>query len=162
MSSQYDNYIKNLNQFYNKDNIFKSESYVINSKFTMTIDYYKAENHPNITKATIYNLLDKKVIELNRNYSNFPFITIKHTNGNEYLIYGEEYQGFTILNLNTLKKINHYSQFYYKRKGDSPYEWKYDDKNNILYITACDYYGKELYLIYDFEFPEERSLPQYR
>jgi len=162
MYVKYKKYIDDLDKFYDKSNIFKEENYVLESGHTMLVEYYKVQNHPNITKATIYNRMDKNLIELKRNYSNFPFTCIRHSNAFYYLICGEEYQGFTVLNLETFKKNNHTSLSCYKRKGFCPYEWTYEKINNMLYVVGCDYFGEEKNLSYDFEFPDAIKLHKYR
>ncbi len=56
----------------------------------------------------IYTSDNNKITEVQRNYSYFPFAWIeRHANGHSYLICGENYQGQTIIELDTGKRINY-------------------------------------------------------
>jgi len=155
---EYFRYKNSLKKFYIKDNLIKSDKISLNNLFDLEINYYKTNKEiPNFSQGIITNNKTFHNIYINRNYSDFPFLFITHTNGRCYLICGEEYQGFTVVNLNTQQKINHFSKGYLTNKGFCPYEWLYDRDNNYLNILGCDYYGKEEIITYDFHNPDKEK-----
>lgn len=61
------------------------------------------------TQGLIYqNGSDIPIAEVRRNYGVFPHAWVEgHRNGNSYLICGEDYQGQTVVELNTTKRIDY-------------------------------------------------------
>jgi hypothetical protein len=49
----------------------------------------------------IVTQIDSSVViaEVKRNYGHFPYVWIDHPDGNEYMLCGEDYQGYTVINL---------------------------------------------------------------
>jgi hypothetical protein len=54
------------------------------------------------TQGLIYRVgSDTPIFEVQRNYASFPFSWVDHPNGHQYLLCGEDYQGQTVLELDT-------------------------------------------------------------
>lgn len=71
--------------------------------FKVEIQHFEnGEGHWDYTRAIISK--DRKTVAtMPRNYSSMPFILFKHENGNHYFVSGEDYQGYTIIELETGK-----------------------------------------------------------
>jgi hypothetical protein len=159
---QYQQYRNSLDNFYQSKNWLNTKIITLTSMFTLEIKYYQTSKYlPNITKGILHNGNGNK-IEIRRNYADFPYLFMEHINGNPYLICGEEYQGFTIINCLSFTKITHLSDKCYVRKGFSPYVWHYNDIDNLLYVDGCDYWGKEEHFMYHFKNPELKKLRKSR
>ena len=63
----------------------------------------------NYSRGIVSNINEKIITDVKRNYSHFPFAWAEdHPKGHDYLICGEDYQGQTIIELDTGKRINHF------------------------------------------------------
>lgn len=88
-------------------------------KFYLIISSYKTgKNTWTYSQGTIRNSKNDKVIaEVKRNFSHFWYSWIQHTNGNEYLLCGEDYQGQTVVNLTKGTIKNHFPEAGYDGFG---------------------------------------------
>lgn len=78
----------------------------LSDKYTLTIQTYKqGEQYWSYTRGLIKTSTGELIFDIKRNYSDFWYKFIEHFNGNDYLLCGEDYQGYNILNLTT--KQNH-------------------------------------------------------
>ena len=92
-------------KYFNFNNEDVDSRKILNSpsgKYNLTISFFKTgKNNWNYSQGKVY-LNDKLIDTVNRNYSTFPFLFIEnHPNGHDYLICGEDYQGQTIIELDT-------------------------------------------------------------
>lgn len=54
----------------------------------------------NYARGVVTRIGDSKVLaDVKRNFGHFPYTWIDHFDGNEYLLCGEDYQGYTVVNL---------------------------------------------------------------
>jgi len=69
--------------------------------YELKIEYFKTgKNSWNYTKGTIVSTRTKnKIAQIKRNFSHFWYSWVNHSNGCEYLLCGEDYQGQTVVNL---------------------------------------------------------------
>jgi hypothetical protein len=59
----------------------------------------------NYTQGLIYSVNKvEPLFEVQRNYSSFPYTWVNHPNGHQYLVCGADYQGQTVLELDTGKR----------------------------------------------------------
>lgn len=85
----------------------KTEHQSPSGKYRLEVVPYKTgKNTWNYTCGVIFQG-KRKITEVRRNYSRFPFAFVEnHPNGHDYLICGEDYQGQTIVELDTGKRIS--------------------------------------------------------
>ena len=123
------------------------------------IPYKTKENCWNYTKGIIFDKSDEKLFVIYRNYPSFLFQWIEHKNGNEYLLCGEDYQGYVCLNLTEKKKHVYFHKWAFN--GDcfcwieiEEYNKEYD--NNII-VHGCGW--GDPYEIIEYDFSEPDKLP---
>lgn len=106
------------------------------------------------TCGKVYNESQELIIEVNRNYSSFPFLFIEnHLNKYDYLICGSDYQGQTIIELDSKKRIDYLSPEANQGHGFCWAEYKFDEKTQILIVCGCIWAGPYEYRFYDFSDP---------
>src|SRR5690606_34715896 len=90
------------------------------------------------TKGDVYDSQNNLIFEVKRNYSSFPFLWIEnHSNGNTYLVCGEDYQGQTVLELNTGKRLDFLPEAAKKGHGFCWADYRYHKESNILTVCGC-------------------------
>lgn len=93
-------------------------------------------------------------VEFYRNYPSLPYLFLTH-NGMDYMITGEDYQGYTVVNLTkaTVRTILHPG--HEKGWGWCPVSFiDYDETDSLLTVEGC-YWGAEFeyrkYIVEDFD-----------
>jgi hypothetical protein len=121
----------------------------------LTLESYNKEPmSATITKCTIKKD-GVKVAEVKRNYGHFPFLLIKHSNGKRYLLCGESYQGYTIVNVDTGELKSFVPSEAKYGAGLCIVEFvSYNDSTNKLITEACVWGGDPLNVVYDISNPE--------
>jgi len=102
---------------------------------------------------------DKPLFSVKRNYSHFPFAWIEnHPDGHDYMICGEDYQGHTVLQLDTGKRRD-----YFPRSGHDGVGWCMVDfhpspKGDMIAIEGCHWACPYEVKIFDFRKPLDGPL----
>jgi hypothetical protein len=79
-------------------------------KYSLQINVYKTLPHVGaISKGVVSRAPSKdRLFEVKRNHSAFPFCFVEdHPNGHDYLVCGADYQGQTVLELDTGKRVDY-------------------------------------------------------
>jgi|NOAtaT_7_FD_contig_31_675860_length_1105_multi_3_in_0_out_0_1 hypothetical protein len=125
-------------------------------KYKLTI--YKYVTGPNTwtyTEGIVTRLSDnKEIVSVKRNYSSFY-----HFFFDKYLIAGEDYQGYTVVNLETETSNVYFPEAAFKGHG---FCWAaiYGVVNNKLIVEGCYWGGPYEVVIYDFSNPEVLPLTE--
>ncbi len=95
---------KAIERFFVPENrIANSDKTVISPDGHYELEIYRYSTGPkswDYSRGVVKRLSDNKVIaDIKRNYGHFWYAWVKHPNGNEYLLCGEDYQGYSIVNL---------------------------------------------------------------
>lgn len=95
----------NISKYFVEENKITNGTKEITSpsgKYKLVISQFKTkEGCWEVTQGLVFSN-NQLISEIQRNYSHFPFAFVEdHPNGNDYLICGEDYQGQTIVELNT-------------------------------------------------------------
>lgn len=145
-------YFVEENRCQNCHRVYDSDS----EKYSLVIDNYTTQKGCwNYSRGQIFNKETCALIaDIKRNYSAFPFSWAEdHPNGHSYLICGEDYQGQTIIELDTGKRKNYLPLDAHNGFGFCWAEhYPSPDKKRLAVIGcywACPY---EL-IIYDFSDP---------
>jgi len=78
-------------------------------RYTLEVCPFKTgENTWNYSKGTIRNEHNIALISVYRNYGHFWHCWVEHANGKEYLFCGEDYQGFTLIDLDRVAEYARY------------------------------------------------------
>lgn len=111
------------------------------------------------TKGVVTDVTDKVIAEVKRNYPGFHFAFIQHPNGNEYLLCGEDYQGYTVINLTLGTKKSYLPQ---SALAGAAFCWSkcFPSPDGLsLAVHGCYWGAPYDVVIYDFSKPDEMPLP---
>lgn len=115
------------------------------------------EGYWNYGRGVITDLkTEEEIFIILRNYGDFWHRWIEHQNGNEYLLCGEDYQGYVTLNLTERKKHVYFHENGLKGWGFCFTEVKEYDKefDSSITVEGC-YWGAPFEIvIYDFSDPD--------
>ena len=123
------------------------------------LDIYKYPTHEgksNYTEGVITRLADNKELgSVKRNYDSFPYIFI-----NNYLICGEDYQGYSIVDLEKEEHNVYFPDEGFKGHG---FCWAcmygVSDSNKLV-VEGCYWGGQYEVVVYDFSNPTLLPLPE--
>jgi len=97
---------------------------------------------------------DVPIALVNRNYSAFPFLFVEgHPNGQDYLIAGEEYQGQTVVELKTGRKLSILPEDAEDGFGFCWSDYTFDEKSQMLTVGGCIWACPYEFRFYDFSNP---------
>lgn len=107
------------------------------------------------TQGLIYNVSDNSLIaEIQRNYSSFPFEWVEnHPNGHSYLVCGEDYQGQTVVELDTCKMRSVLSEGAKNGAGFCWIESNFNKEHQILVVDGCHWACPYEFRFFDFSDP---------
>lgn len=108
----------------------------------------------NFTQGLVYRVgEDTPLFEVQRNYSQFPFSWIDHPNGHQYLVCGEDYQGSTVLELDTGNRKDCLPEEAEHGWGFCWVEHRLDQDTKILTVLGCCWACPYEFRFYDFSDP---------
>lgn len=108
----------------------------------------------NHTTGSIYQTgIKKPIFEVNRNYSSFPYLWVDHPNGHQYLICGADYQGQTVLELDTIRRKDFLPPEAKKGHGFCWAQYQFDQSTKILVVCGCVWACPYEFRFYDFSDP---------
>lgn len=129
--------------------------------FRLTVTPHETgEGYWNYTRGTVVDLkTGETLFEVLRNYGSFGFQWIEHQNGNEYLICGEDYQGYVTLNLTEKKKHVFFPEEGFEGFGFCWVEIKEYDKDidDTLRVEGC-YWGAPFEVV-EYKFDDPDTVP---
>lgn len=127
-----------------------------NYKLTVT-ERDAGEGYWNYVEGVIFDSkTGEEIFTIKRNYGSFWYRWIEHQNGNEYLLCGEDYQGYVCLNLAERKKHVYFSEHGLKGWGFcwvevEEYDKDYDD---TIRVEGCFWGAQFEEVEYDFSDPD--------
>jgi hypothetical protein len=123
--------------------------------------YGMGEGYWDFTQGIVSEVKTGKIIaDVKRNYSDFWYRFIVHPNGNEYLLCGEDYQGYTVINCNTGKRYDYLPPEAAKGWGFCWTAAEPIDDGNKIEVYGCFWGAPFEYVIYDFSNPESLPYPE--
>jgi hypothetical protein len=131
-----ESFVVEENKLSNRDEIYYSAS----RKYYLHTSKYKTIPHfDNICRGVVYHDSDKKQnFDVVRNYGVFPFCFIEaHPNGHDYLVCGADYQGQTVLELDTGKRIDYLPKGAEKGVGWCWAHITVSVEKNVLGVEGC-------------------------
>jgi hypothetical protein len=140
----------------------ETQSYTSPSgRFQLDVSQY---NHPNSWKYTSGTVADTTthtiVAEVQRNYSQFWHAWVHHTNGSEYLLCGEDYQGYSVIDL-TAQRISVYLPEAAQSGGGFCWRAVYPSPDGTkLAVDGCLWAAPDELVVYDFSNPTSLPLPE--
>ena len=80
----------------------------LSGRYTLTISEYRTKPEwGDYSRGIVRDKEGNGVVDVKRNYGAFPFCFVEHPNGHEYLVCGEDYQGQTVVELDTGKRVDY-------------------------------------------------------
>lgn len=101
-----------------------------------------------------------RIADIKRNYSHFPYLWIQHPNGKEYLVCGEDYQGYTIINATDAKVHNFVPEGWLNGVGFCWISYEFDPETQKLKVYGCYWACPEEIVVYDFSDPDTVPLKE--
>ena len=124
----------------------------------IVINYYDKPESWSYSKATVIDLKSNKIItEVKRNYGIFWHSWVSHANNNEYLLCGEDYQGYTTINLTKEKTYTYFPEDGYEGSGFCWAAAYPSPDSSLLAVDGC--YWACPYDLVLFNFTEPDILP---
>jgi len=124
--------------------------------------YNTGEGTWNYSKCEVYRnrkfYRPVKIAEVHRNYGSFPFAFVEeHPNGHDYLICGEDYQGQTVIELDTGERRNYLPDSAAKGHGFCWASFKPNPKGDLIAVEGC--YWAAPYEVWIVDFSEPLNMP---
>lgn len=146
-----------ISKFFKPKNAGKviEDKFSPNGKYRLVITAYSTKKDCwSYTQGLIYNA-DKvePLFEVQRNYSSFPYSWIEHPNGHEYLVCGADYQGQTVLELDTGNRKDFIPEEAKKGEGFCWVQYRFDAASKVLVVAGCYWACPYEYKFYDFSNP---------
>lgn len=109
----------------------------------------------NYTQGSVYRIdSDEPIAVIQRNYSRFPYAFVEdHPNGHAYLVAGEDYQGQTVIELDTGRRRDLLPEEAKKGHGFCWSSYEYIPEMQALLVDGCFWACPYEYRFYDFSDP---------
>jgi hypothetical protein len=130
-------------------------------KYRLVVTPYKTgPNSWNYTLGQVYEG-DRLIAEVQRNYSAFPFAWVEnHPNGHPFLVCGEDYQGQTVIELDTGRRVDYLPQGAKRGVGFCWVEIHPSPKGDMLAVEGCYWACPYEVVIHDFSDPLDPPWPE--
>jgi len=153
---------KGLEKFFEK-NMF-GEATIHNSEsgnYVLTVQKYETKKGCwAYTRGIVENKSGEIIADIKRNYSDFSFLFITHPNGKEYLVCGEDYQGYTIINLTDKTTKTFVPEGWLNGAGFCWIDYKFYDDEKQLIVDGCYWAFPYETVTYDFSDPDNLPLKE--
>jgi hypothetical protein len=107
----------------------------------------------NVTRGVVRRG-QEEIATVDRNYSAFPHLFIEgHPDGHDYLVCGADYQGQTVIQLDTGERREAMSPGADKGHGFCWAEYRFDVPSCVLVVAGCIWAGPYEYRFYQFSSP---------
>lgn len=123
--------------------------------------YATGPNTWKVSRGIVTRMHDRQLIaDVKRNFDHFWYSWVQHPNGNDYLLCGEDYQGYSVINLTTGKSTVYFPDAGVKGFG---FCWvaAYPSPDGLmLAVDGCYWACPYDVVFFDFRNPEQLPLPE--
>jgi hypothetical protein len=120
----------------------------------VTVDYKSGKGFGRVQGRVYRQGSDEPIALVNRNYGSFPFLFVEdHPNGHAYLIAGEDYQGQTVVELDTGRRLDFLPPDADKGFGFCWSSYEFDRASQLLVVCGCIWACPYEFRFYDFSDP---------
>lgn len=151
-------------KFFTPENFSEKRPEILNSpsrNYTLEIENYQTSKGCwNYSQGIVKDRAGEILFKIQRNYCNFWHAWVPHPNGHEYLLCGEDYQGYTVVDLTARTKKTHLTFAATKGWG---FCWASCDPSpdgTLLAVCGCYWGGPYDTLILDFSHPLCMPFPE--
>ncbi|MHC1782473.1 MAG: hypothetical protein AB9891_06885 [Anaerolineaceae bacterium] len=165
MDERYIENRKQIEQFFIPENIKPGSGMSVVSPsrhFRIEINHYLTlPNRWEYSRGIVTNIGTGKVVaDVKRNYDHFWYTWVQHPNGNEYLLCGEDYQGYSVLNLNTGNYMTYFPEEGYQGVGFCWTDVHPSPDGLVLAVDGCYWACPYELVVFDFRNPENLPYPE--
>ena len=149
---------EDMDKFFVKENAGKSrEELSPDGKYKLVVTAYSTKKGCwSYTQGLVYRVNeDKPIFEVRRNYSSFWNSWVNHPNGKTFLVCGADYQGQTVLELDTGRRRDFLPEEAKKGHGFCWVACEFNASTKILTVDGCIWAAPYEYRFYDFSNPME-------
>ncbi|MBP8240865.1 MAG: hypothetical protein KAX36_00705 [Thermoflexales bacterium] len=132
------------------------------ARYRLEIQRYDAgDGRWNVSRGVVSRTSDGSIVaDIKRNYPAFWHAWINHPNGNEYLLCGEDYQGYMVVNL-TQVTVESYLPIEALNGGGFCWATVFPSPDGLaIAVEGCIWAAPYELVIYDFSDPAKLPLPQ--
>lgn len=132
-------------------------------RWKLVITPYKTRKGAwNYSRGEVFDTSNRAIVaDVHRNYRAFPFTWIEdHRNGHSYIVCGEDYQGQTVIELDTIRRRDHLPP---EAKDGNGFCWSSSEileDGCTLLVDGCYWACSYEYRLFDFSNPMERGWPE--
>jgi len=112
------------------------------------------------TRGVVTDKNANLIADVKRNYSSFPYLWVFHPNGDEYLVCGEDYQGYTIVNATKRTVQTFIPEGWLNGVGFCWIDLNFDSEAQHLVVEGCYWACPYERVTYDFSNPDVLPLPE--
>jgi Virulence-associated protein E len=134
----------------------RKETLSPSGKYKLVLSWFSTgPNSWSYSQGTVYRKDDDKPIAtVQRNYSSFPHTWVEgHPNGHDFFVCGEDYQGQTVIELDTGKRRDELSEGTDNGWGFCWASHRFDAPSQILVVDGCHWACPYEFRFYDFSDP---------
>lgn len=150
-----------LEKYYTEDHLIKTVIAAIDEmpeRYRVEVSEYETGgNSWHVLKIRVIDTKDNRVVDIKRNYSSVAYRYCEQR-GKGYLITGEDYQGFTIVDLEKMESASYVPEAAKEGNGWCPLDFlDWNEDKNELVVEGCFWacpYTKRIYEAFDFENPD--------
>jgi len=133
--------------------------------YKLNVSWYSCNNKPednywDFSRGLLTEISTGKIIaDIRRNYPDFWYCFVDHPNGNKYLLCGEDYQGYTVINCKTGERHDFLPE---EAKGGFGFCWVeiINFSGTELTVCGCHWACPFENVTYDFSIPEKQPYPE--
>ncbi|HQE92041.1 MAG TPA: hypothetical protein PLH19_04600 [Anaerolineae bacterium] len=156
---------KGIEQFFIPENrITDSGERVISPLGRYELETYRYSTGPkswNYSRGIVKRLSENKIIaDVKRNYGHFWHTWVEHANGNEYLLCGEDYQGYSVINLTEETYDVFFPESGYRGFGFCWVKVHPSPDGLVLAVDGCYWACPYEIVFFDFSNPSVLPLPE--
>lgn len=160
MDKKYEEYRKKIEQYFLDRNLVEGsiEKFCSPSgRYELTTEEYTTrKNAWSYTRGIVKEVSAGKIIaDVKRNYSHFWHSWVQHSNGCEYLLCGEDYQGQTIINLTKGAVVNYFPKNGHNGAGFCWVDAHASPDSDFLAVEGCIWACPFEIVFFDFTEPDK-------
>lgn len=165
MTRDYREYRRHIEQCFRDENaIAGSEATVLSPSSNYVLEtrrYSTGANRWDYSRGIVRRTSDNAVVaDIKRNYSRFWHAWVRHGNGNEYLLCGEDYQGYSVVNLTRGTVSTFFPDEGHDGNGFCWSSVHPSPDGLVLAVEGC-YWGAPHEMVFlEFSHPENLPLPE--
>ncbi len=121
--------------------------------------YDTGKGYWNYTKGIISDDIGNIIATVCRNYSRFPFAWVEDHSKGDFLVCGENYQGQTVINLQTAERVNYLPEEAKHGFGFCWASFEPNEEKTKLEVDGCIWAGPYETIVVDFSEPMNPPWP---